>query len=453
MSKFESSPIVQQFNRAINHHLAGSNPHMICGVSGGVDSMVLLYLLHKHNIKTTVIHCNYQKRGKESDADQELVEEICMLWGLDCVSVKLNPKEAEGKNFQGWARDRRYQIFRDIKSETGANYIVTAHHRDDQLETIFQKILRGSGFSSWKGMQVLEEDLFRPLLSLQKDEILEFAKENHIPFRDDKSNESSKYARNFLRNEWVPQLNELFPGWQKNLLSVSERAEEFELLTEELLQRVRMDDRTLDREKFLSINKKVWPALILQFLNDALPNLSVTTGFLDQIEKLKNLQTGAKIVVSDDYSLFRDRHKLVLRDRNTEKQVEITFTKKDLSHKKKKMGSMEISMIEWDHAISETILQFDVDRFTWPLTIRTWNEMDKIQPFGMKGSQSVAKLLANKKVSAVEKNKAKVLQSFDGKICAVIFPHLTKNDQFGVISEEVKCTSKTETIVLIENII
>lgn len=453
MSKFELSPIVQQFQQEIKHRFADSNPHLICGVSGGVDSMALLYLLHRHNIKTTVIHCNYQMRGKESDADQELVEEMCIMWGINCISVKLTPEEAEGQNFQAWARDRRYQIFRDIMRETDADFIVTAHHCDDQLETILQKIFRGSGFSSWKGMQVLEGDLFRPLLSIQKDEVIEFAKENNVPFRDDESNETSKYARNFLRNEWIPQLNELFPGWQKNLLSVPNRAEEFDLLAEELLNQIRVDDKTLDREKFLSINKEVWPVLILHFLNDVLPNHSVTTGFLAQIEKMENLQTGSELVISNEYSLLRDRTRFVLRKRNSEKLAEISFEKKDLSRQKIEVENVEIYIKNWDQTILKQGLQLDTDSLRWPIKLRHWESADKIQPLGMKGSQLVAKLLANKKISALEKNRAKVLQSFDGKICAVIFPHVTKDGQIGVISEETKCTPTTETIVMIENVI
>ncbi len=453
MSKFESSPIVQRFNEVINFHFKDSDPHFICGVSGGVDSMALLYLLYKNNINTTVVHCNYQVRGEESDLDQELVEEMCMMWGLDCITLKLNPEEAEGKNFQGWARDRRYQIFRDIKRETGADYIVTAHHRDDQLETIFQKILRGSGFSSWKGMQILEGDIFRPLLSVQKDEIIEFVSENHVPYREDKSNKSSKYARNFLRNEWMPRLNELFPGWQTNLLAISDRAEEFELLTDELLKKIMVDDKTLDREQFIIINKKVWPALILQFINNTLPNISITTGFLDQLDKLENLQTGAGIVISDDYSLFRDRDHLIIKNRNSEDTTEVSFEKKELFHQKKQLGAVEISVEKWNQMISEKSLQMDAELIHWPIKVRNWEMRDTIQPFGMKGSQKVAKLLANKKISSVEKKRSKVIQSFDGKICAVIFPHVTKSGQFGVISDEVKCTLNTETIVMIENVL
>ncbi len=414
--------------------------------------MTLLYLLHRQRIKTTVIHCNYQVRGAESDGDQELVEKICMMWDLDCVSLKLNPEEAEGQNFQSWARDRRYQIFRDIKHEINADYIATAHHRDDQLETILQKILRGSGLSSLKGMQVMEGDLFRPLLSFSKEEIIEFAKENHVPFRDDMSNESSKYARNFLRNEWMARLNELFPGWQKNLLSVSDRAGEFELIVKELLAQVRIDKKTIDREKLLSLNKKVWPALILQFLNDELSNHSVTTGFLDQAEKLESLQTGAELVISDDYSLMRNRDRLILNERRVEKFMERSFEMKDLAKQKSIGENTIISVIEWDKSIAHGKLQLDINSIKWPLKLRIWEDSDKIQPLGMKGSQSVAKLLANKKISAVEKNMAKVLQSFDGKIRAVIFPHATESGQIGVVSELVKCTDRTKTIVTIENI-
>ena len=144
--------------------------------------MAMLYLLHRFDIDTVVVHCNYQLRGGASDADQELVEDICMHWKMECVSLRFDSlKESDG-NFQDWARSRRYQAFEDIKNEYTANLILTAHHQDDQLETILQKVLRGSGIASWKGMEMLEGDLFRPLLNVSKSQIMEFVQEANVPY-------------------------------------------------------------------------------------------------------------------------------------------------------------------------------------------------------------------------------------------------------------------------------
>lgn len=107
--------------------------------------MAMLYLLHRFGIDTTAVHCNYQLRGEASDKDQKLVEEICAYWNIECVSMRLDSSEETDGNFQDWARKRRYQAYEDIKKEYNADLILTAHHEDDQLETILQKILRGSG--------------------------------------------------------------------------------------------------------------------------------------------------------------------------------------------------------------------------------------------------------------------------------------------------------------------
>ncbi|MEX0823570.1 MAG: tRNA lysidine(34) synthetase TilS, partial [Balneolaceae bacterium] len=170
MSKFESSSVVKSFKKHGEILLKKNNP-VVVGVSGGPDSMALLYILYRLAVPTVVVHCNYQLRGRASEADQDLVEQICILWEMECVAVRFDTMGEEGHNFQDWARDERYRIFRDIKKEADADYILTAHHRDDQIETIFQKILRGAGLAAWKGISVCEGDLYRPLLEVSKADI------------------------------------------------------------------------------------------------------------------------------------------------------------------------------------------------------------------------------------------------------------------------------------------
>lgn len=116
----------------------------VIGVSGGPDSMALLYLLHLLEQDTFVVHVNYGKRGKKSDKDQELTEQMAFQWGFECCSIRLDPEEAKGKNFQNWAREQRYRFFRDLMQDLKADAIVTAHHQDDQIETILQKLFRGA---------------------------------------------------------------------------------------------------------------------------------------------------------------------------------------------------------------------------------------------------------------------------------------------------------------------
>ncbi|MGA1465841.1 MAG: tRNA lysidine(34) synthetase TilS, partial [Balneolaceae bacterium] len=228
MNKFASSLA----ERSVQKHLEtyfGTHPSLICGVSGGVDSMVLLHLLHRAGAQVTVVHVNYQKRGEDSELDQQLVEEICRLYKVECVSVRFDASDSTG-NFQAWAREKRYGVFRDLKREFRADAIATAHHRDDQVETIYQRLMRGSGMEHWGGMQVYEQGLFRPLLELGKEDIQMVAEQNGILYRTDVSNLDVAYGRNFIRLSLEPELDRFFPGWKTNLLGLGQRAREFEAM-------------------------------------------------------------------------------------------------------------------------------------------------------------------------------------------------------------------------------
>jgi len=263
MSKFESSPVAKAFQKSVKNYLPDSST-LITGVSGGPDSMALMYLLHRFELDTVIVHCNYQMRGEDSEKDQRLVEKMSAFWGFECVAVRLEKETSS--NFQEWARERRYEVFFDLKREFDADFVTTAHHQDDQIETILQRILRGSGVSAWRGIKPMENQLFRPLMEVSKSEIMKFAEEFNIPYRIDNSNEESTYARNFLRHNWFPELQNFFPGWRDNILKLSARATEFELMTDEVLKSVKTNNRSLSRSDFLNLPDPIRPPVLYQFL-------------------------------------------------------------------------------------------------------------------------------------------------------------------------------------------
>lgn len=451
MNKFELSPVTREFQKQIRAYLPENYSKIIVGVSGGPDSMALLYLLHRHNISAIAVHCNYQLREKASDQDQNLVEDICTHWNIDCVSVRLHPEESEGLNFQAWARDRRYQVFRDLKAEYNASLITTAHHEDDQIETILQKIMRGAGLSAWKGMNILDEGLFRPLLYLSRSEIMQFIQEFNIPYRIDRSNEESTYARNFIRNNWFPSLNELFPGWKANLLKLPERAEEFQKMTEKILSGVSGHPLMLNREAFLALDPIIRPAVFQSFIQNSGLKIDLSRGFLEKIDQLEHLQSGKIIEISDKYQIIRDRDLFKLMDRCTFDITPVRLSKDDIEIGFSD-GSVKLELKQAVASYSEDILHLDASKIKFPVILRPWLDGDLIQPLGMEGSQLVSDHLTNRKVPSSEKRKAKVLHAFDGTICAVIFPYKFENTQPGTISELVRCTPDTKIILTIRRI-
>lgn len=414
--------------------------------------MAMLYLLHRFDVDTVVVHCNYQLRGAASDKDQELVEDICMHWNLECVSVRFDSKKESDGNFQDWARRRRYQAFEDIRKEYDANLILTAHHQDDQLETILQKILRGAGIASWKGMDVLDGYLFRPLLNISKSEIMEFVEENNVPYRIDRTNEESTYARNFIRNHWFPDLNRLFPGWKDNLHRVADRAVEFQVMSDLVLNQISNGDRALNRDKYLNLDPKIRPAILLHFIKKSGIETEISQGFLASIDELTDLQSGKKIQISDQFYILRDRDFLKVID-DSKKVIINQQIKKEQLETPLEIESWEFSIEDVPDQFTDNSLHLDFDRLTFPLTLRNWESGDSFQPLGLQGTQLVSDHLTNRKISSGLKKRALVLESFDRTICALIFPANSAHiGQAGSVSEKVRCTSSTTKTLKIKAI-
>jgi len=456
MNRSESNHIIDQVEAAIGKWLPGESAGpLILGVSGGPDSMTLLYALHRLDVETVVVHCNYQLRGSDSDQDQHLVEQTASMWGYDAVSVRLDPEEGRSGNFQLWARMQRYRIFRDLKEEFGARAIATAHHQDDQLETIIQKILRGSGLTAWQGMKVWDGDLFRPLLSVSKAEILQFASANHVPYRLDGSNEQSTYARNFLRNGWFPVLDDLFPGWRDNILKVPDRAREHEAVVKSLIRSLKAGERAIHRDRLIGLTEEVRRPLVLQILKTVDPKLQVSAGALKNLEQLEGLQTGKRLEINDRWSLIRDRDRFLVAEDgelsgSEESQVlELeALVREPVALSISSDEGLKASIVEWDGEIDQQVLQMDSDRLSWPLRLKAWENGDSINPLGMEGRQKISDLLTNQKVSVADRAAVRVLEAGDGEICAVLYPRSVKSTP-GIIADWVRCTGSTEQILQI----
>lgn len=394
--------------------------------------MALMYLFHQLDVQSLIVHVNYSKRGQASDRDQELVEEMAFEWGFDCHSLQLDLPPAETGNFQNWARNQRYQIFKALKEEIHAQAIVTAHHQDDQLETILQKLLRGSGASAWKGMEIWNGELFRPLLPFPKQMILEYCNKENIPFRTDETNLTSEFARNFIRHELTARLDKFFPGWKQNILALPQRAR----VTDEALQHLVLnssDGNALEVKALEKFSEELQMAVIKRFLeNHGVEGIS--KGQLDELRKALDLETGKYVELEEQMRLVRDRNHLIL-DFSRKPFSEKTLTRKQLDSGIS-AGFVTLRIVA---SRQNPDLYMDADKMDFPLVLRQWQAGDRFVPFGMSGSQNVSDHLTNRKVSAALKQKALVLCGSDGTIYALFSPE----GQGGSISELVRCTEQT----------
>jgi len=448
MSKSTLLPIEKTVRRALQKSFPHSTPSLITGVSGGADSMVLLHILHKFEVSQYVVHVNYQKRGDEADKDAELVKQTAQKLRVDYKTIRVTPEEAEGKNFQQWARQVRYNAFEIQANQTGADGIAVGHHRDDQIETIIQKIFRGGGLASWSGMQVWNGRLFRPLLGVTRKQIVAYCKEKKIIYRSDKSNFESDFARNFLRNEWLTELEDHFPGWRTNILRVAEQAAVFKSSLQYILENISDDYDRLLRGPFLALDDELQKSILIHYVHRLDPDQHLSRGALRTLGELAELQTGKSVQLTDDMQLMRDREYFKIVVDTNETAASVTLEKKKLDDGFS-FNDLIFSLKPFESPDFEQMLYLDSNQISWPLKLRRWRPGDRLQPLGMEGHQSVADHLTNRKIPAAEKEKALVLESFEESICAVIFPTIKNQNPPGTISDWAKCRSSTESCLTI----
>jgi tRNA(Ile)-lysidine synthase len=195
---------------------------LILAVSGWVDSMVLFDILKKHHPKEklVVVHFDHSLRWDESDADRELVANICKSENIICEVEKMDIwwlAKTEKKSIEHIAREERYRFFRQVKEKYSAKYILTAHHADDQVETILMGMGKWGKIRGLSGMSIASGDIFRPLLSIRKEELYQYARENALIYREDMTNMDTDFERNHVRQNIVPLFRKINPTIDETL--------------------------------------------------------------------------------------------------------------------------------------------------------------------------------------------------------------------------------------------
>lgn len=400
---------------AVHKHIQSNLPFLmksklLLAVSGGLDSMVLLAIMQQLKLNIGVAHCNFSLRGEESDADEEFVKHQANSLKITCFSKRFDTEKYANttkKSIQVAARELRYQWLQELALQHGYDFVLTAHHLDDQVETFLINFTRGTGLEGLTGINEVNGIVVRPLLPYSREELTAYAIHNAISWREDSSNSSDKYVRNRVRHQVIPILKELNPSFLNAF--------------KQTISHLREAENVIDNTSsfyFDKIIKNIENQLIINILElKKTPNYSFYLyqwlkkyGFKawDDIAELVEAQSG-KQIFSPTHVLLKNRTELIVAriEPSNSQTYAINTIESSVNFPLKLVLCNQSNL----HTSDKNTIFVDADVLQFPLTIRKWEEGDYFYPSGMQGKKKVSKYFKDEKLSLFEKQSIWILES------------------------------------------
>lgn len=433
--------MLKALNKHITTNLAFLNEaKLLIAISGGLDSVVLTHLFNKLNLKISLAHCNFNLRGNESNTDEAFVLELAKTLDLQVFTQGFETEiyaETNKLSIQMAARELRYNWFNVLAAKHEFDYILTAHHADDNLETILINLSRGTGLDGLTGIPETNSNIVRPLLKFTREVLENFAKAENIKWREDSSNTSTKYLRNKLRHDVIPVLKEINPQLLQNINNTVKNLNDTADIVEESVDAVlkRAINKIDENEIIYNISAFIKLNNPKAYLYEVFKNYGFTAW--NDVEHLLKAQTG-KQLFSNTHRLLKDRDTLILTKRILDiKQDKISIT--TLNKVETNQGTLVFNEVETFSKTLKNEIFIDAKTLNFPLIVRHWEKGDYFCPSGMKGKKKLSKFFKDEKLSLHDKEKCLLL--------------CTNKDIVWVINhradERFKVTNKTNKILKI----
>lgn len=406
--------MLKQFEINIHkNHLFSKNDKLLVAFSGGVDSVVLSNLLHQAGYKHDLAHCNFQLRGSEANSDTEFCEtfaknhqQVCHVAYFQTAEYAKNHK----LSIQMAARELRYNWFKELIETHHYDYILTAHHANDNVETLLVNLIRGTGIKGLQGIPEKQRQIVRPLLFASKECIKNYALENNLSYREDSSNQEVKYKRNFIRHNIIPELKKLNPSLeetfsnsiryfkQSNAIVEAFAKQKFNEICTETSQKL-----SISIEKILKEEQK--ETLLFEWLNE---KGFKTQQIIQLIEALQTNQPTGKRFESESNQLTIDRSYILVQLKQELTQQEyIIKDVNDTKHLPISLSIDEVSDIHFSENKNQILIPYSENLF--PLKLRKWKQGDKFKPLGLKGFKKLSDFFKDQKLSLFDKQNVWIL--------------------------------------------
>lgn len=381
-----------------------------------MDSVVLADLLYQTGYRFDLAHCNFQLRGNEADADTEFCETYAASINAHCHTIHFDTRDYAAKHklsTQMAARELRYNWFKELIEKHGYTFILTAHHANDALETLFVNLIRGTGIKGLQGVPEKQQHIVRPLLFATKEDIKAYALTRQLNYREDSSNREVKYKRNFIRNIIVPELKKLNPALEETIsTSIHFFKQSAEIVEEFAGLKFREICKIENEQLFIAIDLLVKEKQRETLLFEWLHRKNFKTSQIQQLNEVLLLdENTGKQFSSSSHQLVVDRKYIIVKALEKEDAVK-EFSIRSIDDTAHLPIALNFELTRESHFSNnknEITIAFS-DRL-FPLTLRKWKQGDKFKPFGMTGFKKLSDFFKDQKLSLFEKESAWILES------------------------------------------
>jgi tRNA(Ile)-lysidine synthase len=418
-------PLLANFKSYIKkENLFQQKDNLLIAVSGGADSTVLCELCKQAGYDFAIAHCNFKLRGQESDRDENFVRQLAEKYKVPVFvnEFDTNTIAREQKtSIEETARNLRYDWFATLLQENNFDNVLTAHHADDNIETVMMNFFRGTGVKGMRGILPKQKNIVRPLLFARRKGIENYAVENNIEFVTDSTNAESDYTRNYFRNVLIPALEKMYPETANNILRNINRFGDVEMLYNESIATTKA--KLLEKrgnEMHIPVLKLIKTKPLHTIIYEIIMEFNFTAAQVGEVEKLLNSDSG-KYIVSATHRILRNRKWLIISPLNMVDDVSNYVIEKDETVVLFAGGKLEINTVAKPDSLVTTADTAFVDaaNLKYPLLLRKWKQGDYFYPLGMEKKKKLSRFFIDVKLSIAQKENMWVLES-DKKIVWVV---------------------------------
>ncbi len=409
--------MLKQFEVNIHKNQLFNKDHkLLVAFSGGVDSVVLAHLLKAANYDFELAHCNFMLRGTEANGDTEFCKEFAKDIGVMCHVVHFQTKDYARQHklsIQMAARQLRYNWFDELCKKNNNDFILTAHHANDAIETLLVNLTRGTGIKGLCGIPQKQNTVIRPLLFATKQDIIDYSEKNNLKYREDSSNAEVKYKRNFLRHNIIPELKTLNPAFEDTMkLSMQYFSQANEIVVQFSKSKFKTicneNNDVLKIDIHLILAEPQKETLLFDWLQDKNFKASQINQLLETIEQGNFI---GKQFETQTHELVIDRSQIIVQQKKEIHLQDIFVIQNpdDTSHLPITLSISKINQKAVSNSKSEILINDTPTLF--PLTLRKWKTGDKFKPFGMNGFKKLSDFFKDKKLNLFEKKQIWILES------------------------------------------